>query len=190
MRINPWMCPVLQVKRVRCESSGVLVPKDKAIKRFIVRNIVDASAIRDLQDSCAVEGENYESGDGTQPGGACNKQTVVPSGGGGRRSSEAAFCLTLAPSSTCKIIGPWSIGPWTLLRNWCPSRRPFAPRSTHHWTCCVFCRIRAAQDLPQGVLLHQVSLLHCTRQAPPSGPWVARCFNCWVRCQANSHPAR
>ena len=47
----------LQVKRVRCESSGVLVPKDKAIKRFIVRNIVDASAIRDLQDSCAIEGK-------------------------------------------------------------------------------------------------------------------------------------
>ena len=47
----------LQVNRVRCESSGVLVPKDKAIKRFIVRNIVDASAIRDLQDSCAVEGK-------------------------------------------------------------------------------------------------------------------------------------
>lgn len=43
---------------MRCESSGVLVPKDKAIKRFIVRNIVDASAIRDLQDSCAVEGKN------------------------------------------------------------------------------------------------------------------------------------
>merc|ERR1711939_891815 len=33
------------VRRVRCESSGVMVPKDKAIKRFIVRNIVDASAI-------------------------------------------------------------------------------------------------------------------------------------------------
>ena len=50
---------LLQVKRVRCESSGVLVPKDKAIKRFIVRNMVDASAIRDLQDSCAIEGEFY-----------------------------------------------------------------------------------------------------------------------------------
>lgn len=47
----------LQVKRVRCESSGVLVPKDKAIKRFIVRNIVDASAIRDIQDACAIDGE-------------------------------------------------------------------------------------------------------------------------------------
>ncbi|DBA87498.1 hypothetical protein WJX77_003728 [Trebouxia sp. C0004] len=44
------------VKRVRCESSGVLVPKDKAIKRFIVRNIVDASAIRDIQDASVLEG--------------------------------------------------------------------------------------------------------------------------------------
>lgn len=48
---------VIQVKRVRCESSGVLVPKDKAIKRFIVRNIVDASAIRDIQDASVLEGE-------------------------------------------------------------------------------------------------------------------------------------
>jgi small subunit ribosomal protein S26e len=46
----------LQVKRVRCEASGVLVPKDKAVKRFIVRNIVDASAIRDIQDSSVVDG--------------------------------------------------------------------------------------------------------------------------------------
>ena len=42
---------------MRCESSGALVPKDKAIKRFIVRNMVDASAIRDMQDACAVEGK-------------------------------------------------------------------------------------------------------------------------------------
>jgi len=45
------------VRRVRCESSAMLVPKDKAVKRFIVRNIVDASAVRDLQDACAIE--NY-----------------------------------------------------------------------------------------------------------------------------------
>merc|ERR1712232_1234274 len=43
------------VRRVRCESSGVMVPKDKAIKRFIVRNIVDASAIRDIQDASAID---------------------------------------------------------------------------------------------------------------------------------------
>lgn len=42
---------------MRCEASGVLVAKDKAIKRFIVRNIVDASAIRDIQDSSILEGE-------------------------------------------------------------------------------------------------------------------------------------
>lgn len=47
----------MQVRRVRCEASGVMVPKDKAIKRFIVRNIVDASAIRDIQDSSVFDGE-------------------------------------------------------------------------------------------------------------------------------------
>lgn len=45
-----------QVKRVRCESSAIMVPKDKAIKRFIVRNIVDSSAIRDIQDACVYDG--------------------------------------------------------------------------------------------------------------------------------------
>ncbi len=44
------------MKRVRCEASGVLVPKDKAVKRFIVRNIVDASAIRDIQDASVIDG--------------------------------------------------------------------------------------------------------------------------------------
>ena len=50
-----------QVKRVRCEASGVLVAKDKAIKRFIVRNIVDASAIRDIQDCSVVDGAPLQS---------------------------------------------------------------------------------------------------------------------------------
>merc|ERR1712071_421212 len=43
------------VKRVFCESSGALVPKDKAVKRFIVRNIVESAAIRDLQESCVYD---------------------------------------------------------------------------------------------------------------------------------------
>eukprot|EP00877_Chromochloris_zofingiensis_P006919 jgi/Chrzof1/2480/Cz11g17050.t1 len=44
------------VRGVRCEASGAMVPKDKAIKRFIVRNIVDASAVRDLQDASVIDG--------------------------------------------------------------------------------------------------------------------------------------
>ncbi|KAG5176833.1 40S ribosomal protein S26 [Tribonema minus] len=39
------------VKRVRCVSTAKAIPKDKAIKRFIVRNIVDASSLRDLREA-------------------------------------------------------------------------------------------------------------------------------------------
>jgi len=46
------------VKRVNCVSSGKLVPKDKAIKRFVVRNIVDASSLRDIREACAID--NYQ----------------------------------------------------------------------------------------------------------------------------------
>jgi len=40
---------------VFCESNGSMVPKDKAVKRFMVRNIVESAAIRDLQDSCVFD---------------------------------------------------------------------------------------------------------------------------------------
>ena len=40
---------------MRCASTGKAIPKDKAIKRFIVRNIVDASSMRDIRDSSAFE---------------------------------------------------------------------------------------------------------------------------------------
>ncbi|CAK8683933.1 small ribosomal subunit protein eS26-like [Clavelina lepadiformis] len=45
------------VKYVRCESSGARVPKDKAIKKYIIRNIVDAAGMRDLGDASVYE--NY-----------------------------------------------------------------------------------------------------------------------------------
>merc|ERR1712093_835985 len=45
------------VKRVVCMLSGKHVPKDKAVKRFVVRNIVEASAMRDIRDASFYE--NY-----------------------------------------------------------------------------------------------------------------------------------
>jgi len=42
------------VKRVRCVSTGKAIPKDKAIKRFIVRNIVDQSSLRDIKEMSAI----------------------------------------------------------------------------------------------------------------------------------------
>merc|ERR1739842_227026 len=39
------------VKYVRCESSGARVPKDKAIKKYIIRNIIDAAGMRDLGEA-------------------------------------------------------------------------------------------------------------------------------------------
>lgn len=46
-----------RVKRVRCVSTGKAIPKDKAIKRFQVRNIVDASSMRDIREASVYE--NY-----------------------------------------------------------------------------------------------------------------------------------
>jgi len=38
---------------VRCINCGRVVPKDKAVKRYTVRNMVDASSLRDLKENSA-----------------------------------------------------------------------------------------------------------------------------------------
>ena len=43
---------------VRCASTSKAVPKSKAIKRFVVRNMVDASSMRDIMEACVIE--NYQ----------------------------------------------------------------------------------------------------------------------------------
>lgn len=44
--------------QVVCDGCGCKPAKDKAIKRFNVRNIVDKSSLRDLIDACVIEGYN------------------------------------------------------------------------------------------------------------------------------------
>lgn len=43
------------VKRVNCIFSNKLVPKDKAIARYVVKNIIESSGIRDVQDACILD---------------------------------------------------------------------------------------------------------------------------------------
>merc|ERR1712018_279839 len=44
------------VNFVRCETSAARVPKDKAISKFIIRNMVDGASIRDISDQSVYTG--------------------------------------------------------------------------------------------------------------------------------------
>ena len=53
LRLTQLRCNSQSINR--CASTGKAIPKDKAIKRFIVRNIVDASSLRDIKEASAYQ---------------------------------------------------------------------------------------------------------------------------------------
>merc|ERR1712118_184540 len=157
------------VKRVVCMLSGKHVPKDKAVKRFVVRNIVEASAMRDIRDASLYDNyvlpkvyykQYYSIEAHPSPRGAC------PFQGG---SSQPCSSPPLQPSSSRRRSSSrrpgWSRRqPPRWCRWWCPRRCPWC-RSWRCSSCCCSSgdlRLSEKHQLQQlrlcGILSREIAL--------------------------------